>query len=270
MIPPDPAVRPDVSFVVPAYNEEAILGATLRQLREAFEAAGVRLELVVVDNGSKDRTGAIIAELAAAAGGAVRPVRVEVNRGYGYGVLQGFPHCTAPWIGIIPADGQVDAADVVRLFQAVEGSDGRVIAKVRRRFRLDGLKRKLVSTAYNLLVLALWPRLGSLDVNGSPKILHRDVLAALDLASHGWLLDPELMVKSHYLGVRVLEFNVFSRMRGNGLSHVRASTCWDFLRGLAELRFSARVRRWRRQAALPEPGRRDVPAVPVRGEIAAR
>ncbi len=242
----DPSSRPDLSLVVPAYNEEAIVASTLRNLLDAFERAGVRLELVVVDNGSKDRTGAIVAELAASRR-QVRPIRVDVNRGYGYGVLQGVPHCTAPWIGFIPADGQVDAADVVSLYQAVLGSDGRVLAKVRRRFRLDGIKRKFVSVTYNLLVLALWPSLGSLDVNGTPKILHRDVLASLDLSSHGWLLDPELMIKAHYLGVRVLEFNVFSRMRSNGLSHVRPSTCWDFLRGLAELRFSSRLRRWRRE-----------------------
>src|SRR6185295_11956461 len=112
------APAPQISFVVPAYNEEAILASTVRRLLEAFEKAGVALELVLVDNGSKDRTGAIIAEFAAS-NPAVRGVRVEVNRGYGYGVLQGFPHCTSPWIGVIPADGQVDAEDVVRLFEAV-------------------------------------------------------------------------------------------------------------------------------------------------------
>lgn len=265
----EPGSRPHLSLVVPAYNEEAIVASTLRNLLDAFGRAGVRLELVVVDNGSRDRTGAIVAELAAATS-AVRPVRVEVNRGYGFGVLQGIPHCTAPWIGFIPADGQVDAADVVALFQAVEGSDGRVLAKVRRRFRLDGFKRKFVSVTYNLLVLALWPSLGSLDVNGTPKILHRDVLSVLDLSSHGWLLDPELMIKSHYLGVRVLEFNVFSRMRGNGLSHVRPSTCWDFLKGLAELRFSPRLRRWRRTTRLAAPQCPPPAARPAPAGIAAR
>jgi len=240
---------PDISFIVPAYNEEEILGATLRQLRDAFEQASVELELVVVDNGSSDRTGEIIAEFARTTPNVV-PVRVEVNQGYGYGVLQAIPHATAPWIGIIPCDGQVDAADVAQLFVTVQGANSHTLAKVRRRFRMDGLRRKLVSVAYNLFVLALWPRIGSLDINGSPKILHRDVLRALDLQSKEWFLDAELMVKAHYLDVRVMEFNVFSRMRGAGISHVRASTCWEFFSKLLGFRFGRALPEWRRTVEL--------------------
>jgi hypothetical protein len=147
---------------------------------------------------------------------------------------------------MIPADGQVDAEDVVSLFEAVQATNGKVLAKVRRRFRMDGLWRKVVSVSYNLLVRMLWPRLGSIDVNGSPKILPRDVIAAMDLKSKNWFLDPEIMIKAHYMGVRVLEFNVFARMRGNGLSHVRVWTCWEFFRNLLIFRFSHEMPQWKR------------------------
>jgi hypothetical protein len=152
-------------------------------------------------------------------------------------------------VGIIPADGQVDAEDVVRLYEAAAAAGRQVVAKVRRRFRLDGLARKTVSVAYNLFVRLLWPGLGSIDVNGSPKLFPREVLPLLELKSKGWLLDPELMIKAHYLGLPVLEFNVFGRMRGNGLSHVRAGTCWEFLRLLLYYRFSGELGRWRRRVA---------------------
>ena len=253
---------PNLSLVIPAYNEESILAPTLRRLLEAFEQAGIRLEVVVVDNGSRDRTGDIAREFAARHPGAVLPVRVEVNQGYGNGILQGIPHCTAPWIGFIPADGQVDAEDVVRLFEAMQACDSRVLGKVRRRFRLDGFKRKVVSIFYNGLVLVLWPGIGTLDVNGLPKILHRDVVRALDLDTRGWFLDPEIMIKARHLGVRVLELNVFSRMRGNGLSHVRPSTCWEFFRSLLSYRFTGRLSAWRRTAKLPPPGS-EAPAAPA-------
>jgi hypothetical protein len=147
--------------------------------------------------------------------------RVEPNQGYGNGVLKSIPVCRAPWVGIIPADGQVDAEDVARLFEAVKHTSPRCLGKVRRRFRMDGPLRKIVSIFYNGFVWLLWPRLGSIDINGSPKIVPRDVLLAMDLQSKQWFLDPELMVKAHHMGVRVLEMNVFARMRGNGLSHVR-------------------------------------------------
>jgi hypothetical protein len=106
---------------------------------------------------------------------------------------------------------------------------------------------------YNALVTILWPRLGSIDVNGLPKIVHRDVIAAMRLESKNWFLDPEIMIKAHYLGVRVLEMNVFARMRSNGLSHVRPSACVEFLLNLLRFRFGGALSEWRRTTAVPLP-----------------
>jgi glycosyltransferase involved in cell wall biosynthesis len=238
----NPSFLPDVSFVVPCYNEEGMIGYTLQRLHMAFVKAGYLLELVVVDNGSADRTGEIINGFAAHHEGVICH-RVEINEGYGFGILSGLPLCTAPWVGVIPADGQVDAEDVVRLYEAVITTDGNVLGKVRRRFRMDGLYRKLVSTSYNVFVRMLWPSLESIDINGSPKLLPREAIMNMGLKSKGWLLDPEIMIKAHYMGMRVMEFNVFSRMRGNGVSHVKVMTCWEFLRNLLIFRFS---REWKR------------------------
>jgi dolichol-phosphate mannosyltransferase len=234
---------PDLSLIVPSYNEEDIIGYTIPRLLNAFDRAGYRLELIAVDNGSWDRTGEIIKDFAAKNPSVVYH-RVEVNQGYGHGVLSALPVCTAPWVGIIPADGQVDAEDVVRLLEAAIASDGNIVAKVRRRFRMDGLRRKIVSVAYNLFVQILWPGFGSIDVNGNPKIIPRNLILGLNLQSKGWLLDAEILIKAHYLGVRIIELNVFGRMRGNGISHVRVETCWEFFVSLLAFRFS---RKWRRE-----------------------
>lgn len=238
--------RPEISFVMPCYNEQDAIPYTIPQLVLAFERAGHRLELVACDNGSTDRTGEIIREFAAQ-GMPVVYHRVEPNEGYGNGILRSFPVCTAPWIGIIPADGQVDAEDVARLFDVVKNTNGMVLGKVRRRFRMDGFSRKVVSILYNVFVWVLWPRLGSIDVNGSPKVFHRDVLAAMDLQSRRWFLDPEIMVKAHYLGVRIIEMNVFARMRSNGLSHVRATTCVEFFVNLLKFKFGGTLSAWRKR-----------------------
>lgn len=239
---------PDVSFVMPCYNEEAIVGHTISHLMEAFEKAGHELELIAVDNGSADRTGEIIREMRGRHPGVIHH-RVEMNEGYGNGILAGLPLARAPWVGIIPADGQTDPEDVVRLYLAARLAKRPVLAKVRRRFRMDGLNRKVVSVTYNLFVRLLWPRLASLDINGSPKLLPREALEVMDLHSRGWLLDPEIMIKAHYLGLPVLELNVFARMRGGGMSHVNRSACWEFFRELLEYRFSGKMLRWRREAS---------------------
>jgi dolichol-phosphate mannosyltransferase len=246
---------PDLTFIMPCYNEEEVIGYTIPRFIAAFRKAGYRLELITVDNGSRDRTGALIGEMGATHPEIV-PCRVEVNEGYGNGVLAAIPLARGPWVGIIPCDGQVDAEDVVLLYEAARATNGRVVAKVRRRFRMDGLQRKIVSTAYQLFVRLLWPRLGTIDVNGSPKILPRTELVRMDLESRGWLLDPELMIKAQYANLRVLELNVFARMRGAGVSHVRAATCWEFISTLLGARFSGR---WRPKPSSPT----STPALPA-------
>lgn len=231
--------EPEVSFIVPCYNEEDIIGYTIPRLHNAFQNAGYNLELVVTDNGSTDGTGKLIKKLALQYPSIVHN-NVKVNEGYGNGVLESIALCRGKWVGIIPADGQVDAEDVVRLYEAVITTDGNVLGKVRRRFRMDGLYRKVVSTSYNLFVRMLYPKLESIDINGSPKILPGHIIRAMNLKSKGWLLDPEIMIKAHYMGLHVMELNVFARMRGNGVSHVKVMTCWEFLRNLLKFRFSTK------------------------------
>jgi len=236
--------RPDISIIVTSYNEEEIIGYTIPRLITTFKKSGYHLELVAVDNGSWDRTGEIIKRLATQNASVIYR-RVEKNEGYGNGVLSGIQCCTAPIVGIIPADGQVDAEDVVRLYEAIIATNGKVIAKARRRFRMDGLLRSIISITYNLFVWFLFPRLASHDINGNPKILRRDALLDMRLTSKGWFLDPEIMIKAYYMGLNVLEFNVFARMRSSGISHVHMSTCWEFVLKLISFRFSREVYLWR-------------------------
>ena len=82
MMPAD--TRPQVSWSIPCYNEEEVLRSTVTRLAAVFVADGVDVELVLVDNGSTDRTGEIIDELIAE-GLPITKVVVETNIGYGNG-----------------------------------------------------------------------------------------------------------------------------------------------------------------------------------------
>lgn len=235
---------PEISLVMPCYNEEESLPYSVPQLLRAFERAGYRLQLVTVNNGSRDRTGDVISNYAAQHP-EITPVTVATNIGFGNGILAGLPHATAPWVGTVAADGQVDAEDLVRLYEAALGTDGQVLAKVRRRFRMDGFLRKIISIAYNGFVWLLWPGIGTLDVNGQPRLMRNESWRAMDLRSTNWLLDPEMVIKAHYMGLRIIELNVFARMRGKGISHVRLATCWQFFTHLLRMRFSGNLAAWR-------------------------
>ncbi|MBL0169316.1 MAG: glycosyltransferase family 2 protein [Gemmatimonadaceae bacterium] len=238
---------------MPCYNEVGNVPTTVPRLVRAFANSGIRYEIIPVDNGSKDETWNKLAELAERFPGIVNPVRVDTNIGYGNGILQGMRHANGSWIGTVAADGQVDAEDVFRLYEACADTDGRVVGKVRRRYRMDGFLRRVISVGYNVFVRMLWPKLGSWDVNGQPRMLRREIAQAMDLESTNWLLDPEMLIKAHYMGVRVIEVNVFARMRGSGLSHVRMATCWEFFTYLLGFRFSGTLKAWRHRMAEQSP-----------------
>lgn len=245
-----------LSLAVPCYNEEDSLRNTVTRLVQAFRERNLTLELVLVDNGSHDRTGQIIDELIADGLPVIKEV-VAVNQGYGYGVLRGLARCRAPFVGFICADGQVEAVDVAKLFEIQANAKLPKLVKVRRRFRMDGLVRKFVSIGYNGFANVLFGGLGTIDINGNPKLFPRESYERMNLHSHDWFLDAEVMIKARRLGLPVFEMNVLGQMREGGSSNVRASTVWEFLVNLARARFG-RLGPPPSTAELPAPDRAPV------------
>jgi len=235
---PTPA-GPQLTLVMPALDEEAAIGATVRGLLDAFAAAAIELELIVVDNGSNDRTGAIVAALAAD-DPRLRLLRRESGHGYGGGILAGLALANGAWVGWINADGQIAPADVVRLAAVALREPRKALLKVRRVSRADGFERVVVTLGWNLLCNLLFPSLRSTDVNGSPKLVPRDWLTAHPLRSQDWFIDPELLLAARRTGLPVVELAVAGLARGGGRSHVRLATLAEFFRNLVRERLRLR------------------------------
>lgn len=227
--------RPELSLVAPCYNEQEVIRTTATQLVREFELRGVDMELILVDNGSQDATGEIIDEMIAEGLPIVKAV-VPVNQGYGNGILQGLSVAQGKNVGFICADGQVEARDVVRIYEILALSKNPKLVKVRRRFRMDGLRRKIVSIVFNVGTTLMYGGLGSIDINGNPKIMPREYLDEMNLQSRDWFIDAEVLIKAKELGLEVYEMNVFAQMRSGGKSNVRSTTIWEFIQNLVRYR----------------------------------
>lgn len=235
----DPSRKPDLSLVIPCYNEEGSIRNSAGRLVQSFREKDINLELVLVDNGSLDGTGKIIDELINEGLPIVKET-VKVNQGYGIGVLRGLRSCRGKLVGFMCADEQVDSQDVVRLYEIAAKARTPKLFKVRRRFRLEGPLRRLVSGSYNLITTALFGDLGSMDINASPKVLPPDYLERMNLQSKDWFLDAEVLIKAKRMGLGVFEMNVFAKMRAEGASNVRPATCVEFMINLLKYRFGRR------------------------------
>jgi dolichol-phosphate mannosyltransferase len=234
--PEVPTGAPDLSLVLPCYNEADVIRNTASRMIKAFRENSVNLELVVVDNGSRDETGAIIDQMVAE-GLPIIKETVKVNEGYGNGILAGLKVCQGKFVGFMAADGQVDSHDVYKVYEIAASAKTPYLVKVRRRFRMDGMTRKVVSIIYNLGTMIMFGGLGSIDINGNPKIFPRQYLERMHLQSKDWFLDAEVMIKAKRLKLSVYEINVFAQMREGGKSNVKASTIREFIVNLLKFRF---------------------------------
>lgn len=250
-------VVPALSLVMPCYNEEGCLEFTVPPLVETFSEAGVSLQIVLVDNGSTDRTSEVIDRLIAR-GLPITKAVVPVNRGQGLGFLTGFAVSHGRYIGYICADGQVAAKDVLVTYRALQNATVPTLAKVRRLYRPDSWVRKVVSICFNAIMKVLFIGMPCLDVNGNPKIMPANILRLMELSSEDWFLEAEVMLKARHLGLPVIEINAKGKPRAGGYSHVRFATILEFIRNIISYRIRPNSNRpwseWcRRVNTLPVP-----------------
>ena len=216
---------PELSLAIPLYNEEENVESVVANLVAALEDAGIDYELVLVDNGSEDRTGAIIDRLAEENPRLV-PVHIPVNQGYGWGIITGLRHCRGRYLGYAWGDNQVRAEDVVKIFRRLRQGDVDMVKSLRVE-RHDGWQRLIITRVYNTVFPLFFP-VHSADVNGCPKIFTREAYEAIAPVSRDWFLDAEIMIKAHKLGLRVAEVPVIFYPRASGKSKVRWKTVVEF------------------------------------------
>src|SRR5262249_55174676 len=109
-----PLTARGLAVVLPAYNEEAVIAETVRECVRVLSIVAPDFEISVVDDGSRDRTGAIADELAAA-DPRVTVVHNRPNRGYGGALIAGFAAASKPLTFFMDSDGQFDIHDIALL-----------------------------------------------------------------------------------------------------------------------------------------------------------
>ena len=227
----------DVSAVMPAFNEQANLEQSVGRTADALAAHAQTFEIIVVDDGSRDDTPALLERLKATHPN-LRVVRHPVNRGYGAAVRSGFDAARLPWVFLMDADNQFDPEEVALLL--ARAADADIVAGYRRH-RRDPLPRRLNAWAFFTLVRLLFGRLVR-DVNCAFKLIRRDLLAQMDLRAEGALINTELLVLARQLHARVVEVPVHHYPRRSGKQ--TGANLRVVLRAFAELfAFRAQMRK---------------------------
>ena len=200
-----------VSIVLPAFNEEANIEAAVREATEAAERLLQEHEIVVVDDGSSDRTAALV-EAIARRDPRVRLIRHGVNRGYGEALRSGFLASRLDHVFFTDADLQFDINELERLLPYAGTVS--VVAGYRRN-RQDTLGRRVLAIGWNLIVRVLF-YVPVRDIDCAFKLFDRRVLNEVHIESMGAMVNTELMVKLGRSGASVVEVGVTHRPRRAG------------------------------------------------------
>jgi glycosyltransferase involved in cell wall biosynthesis len=201
-----------LSVILPAYNEEAVIAQTISACIETLSAVAPDYEIIVVDDGSRDRTGEI-AKSFAHANPHIRVVRNYPNRGYGGALIAGFGAATKELTFFMDSDGQFDIRDIVRLLQAREQGHRAVLGY--RLQRRDLLIRKLNAWGWNMLVRMLFG-LRVRDVDCAFKLYDTALVTLCDIHSEGAMVNTEMLVKLSRVGVPFIQVPVRHYPRKHG------------------------------------------------------
>jgi len=211
-----PDDRPRLTFFFPAYNEEENVEETVRRaLDEVGPLVAGSIEVLVVDDGSTDRT----AELADALAAADPRVRVhhQANRGYGGALRSGFANARGELIGFSDGDLQFDLREFARLLERLDEPgkrppDGVIGFRIKRR---DPPHRIFIAKTYNAIVSVLFG-LRVRDIDCAMKVFRAEVFDSLRLDTDSPFLSAELLIKLRARGERIVQVGVTHYPRAAG------------------------------------------------------
>jgi glycosyltransferase involved in cell wall biosynthesis len=170
------AERPDVSIVVPAYNEAASLPELTERLRAVCEDSGLSFQVLVVDDGSRDDTWPTVQALHDE-DPRVAGVRFQRNYGKSAALAVGFERARGTYVVTIDADLQDDPAEIPELIERLEDGDYDLVSGWKRD-RKDPLRKTIPSRFFNW-VTRLTSGLPLHDFNCGLKAYRREVVKSI-------------------------------------------------------------------------------------------
>lgn len=232
-----------LSVVFPAFNEAENIGPMIEAALDVLPRLASDFEVIVVDDGSEDATGAVARDWVDRSGGSVRLLIHERNLGYGAAIRTGLQHSRKDLVFYTDADRQFDVSELEYFLPMTRDHDLVIGFRV---YRYDSAFRSIVSWGYNRIVAVLF-RVRVRDVDCAFKLMRAEVRDKLPLQTDDFFIDTEIVASARRWNFRIGEKGVRHYPRVAGETKVAPA---DVLRTLKTI-----ARMWRR-IYLPTLGQR--------------
>lgn len=196
-----------LSVFLPAYNEEANLERTVKNVIDNLQKNVSEWEVVIVDDGSKDKTGNIADELAKI-DQRVHVIHHSSNRGYGSTFKSGLYGCKYPWIAFIDSDGQFDFAEINRFIVTQEKTQADLVIGYYLGRKVSFI-RKLNSKLWQFVVYLLFG-LNVRDIDCGFKLISKKVVDTIPHleSERGAFISSEFLIKVKKVNFKIVEIGV--------------------------------------------------------------
>jgi glycosyltransferase involved in cell wall biosynthesis len=212
--PGDALMAEGISIFFPAFNDEGSIVGLVGDALAVLPTLADDYEVIVVNDGSTDRTAAVLEELMRTEP-RLRLVQHESNRGYGAALRTGFKSATKELVFYTDGDGQYDVRELTRLRPLlVKGVDVVNGYKIQRS---DLWRRKALGAAYNKLAHLLFS-LPIRDIDCDFRLMRRCAVEGLELVSSSGSICVEMVHKMHRAGCVFVEVPVHHYPRAHGQS----------------------------------------------------
>jgi dolichol-phosphate mannosyltransferase len=226
-----------LSVFIPAYNEEANIEATVRELRTALHSRSLDYEIIVVNDGSSDRTGQIIDALSRE-DLRIRAIHNPKNLGLAKTFRTGAQAARFEFVGWIPGDNCFPAASLEQWIAPIGQAD--LIQTYFLNTEVRYIGRRVVSRAYTKTMNALF----GLDLkyyNGI-QIYRKELIQNVESSSDGFALQSEILVKLMAMGSTFIEvgINIQERLQGQSKA-VKLKNILDVIKTVIRLFFEIKL-----------------------------
>jgi glycosyltransferase involved in cell wall biosynthesis len=227
----------DLSVVVPLYNERENVRPLLKALKEALDPLSLSYEIIIVDDGSRDGSGELLAKLAAQEA-ALKVIRFRRNYGQTAGFSAGFDHAQGEVVVTLDADLQNDPQDIPKLLKAMTSEDADIVSGWRVNRKEPFLTRRLPSQLANRLIAGMsGVRLH--DYGCSLKAYRREIIQRIRLYGELHRFIPAI---ASQVGAQVVEIPVQDHPRQHGTSKYGLSRTFRVILDLITVNFLLRYR----------------------------
>lgn len=216
----------ELSVFFPAYNEEENIKKTIENARTKLLKVAEKWEILIVNDGSTDRTGEISKKLAdgdkqslrAGTRERIKVITHKENRGYGAGLKTGLYNCRYEWIAYTDSDGQFDFSEIASFIKTQKKTGADLVIG----YYLDrkvSFYRKLNTFLWKIIVYLIF-RLNVRDVDTGFKLISKEVIDKIPKleSERGAFIESEMLIKAKKAGFKIVQIGVhhYPRVAGHG------------------------------------------------------